>query len=235
VTIAIDKLLKVQSCDLRLMRLRKEISDIPARKLEIESRLEGHREAVTKAKELIKTRQASLKQLDVEIETHKEHIRKLREQQLQLKTNKEFKTMESEIGTIQNGIASLEDRTLSMMDQIDQAQTEVKQRENELLKERDLLQADFQFIDQRQGEIQAELDRLEKERQQLVVGIDATWLQRYDRLITNKKDAALVSVENGACGGCHMRLPPYLINDARKQSEIVVCGYCGRMLYVPAL
>ena len=45
-----------------------------------------------------------------------------------------------------------------------------------------------------------------------------------------ERDRALVNVENGTCTGCHMKLPPYLIHQARKQTEIVFCGYCGRML-----
>ena len=53
-------------------------------------------------------------------------------------------------------------------------------------------------------------------------------------ILNNKKDAAIVFIESGAhCGGCHMKLPPQVINDAKNASKIVGCNFCGRILYNP--
>jgi predicted nucleic acid-binding Zn-ribbon protein len=233
VTAPIEQLLRVQACDVRIIRLQKELDDIPLRKKERESSIQGHHDAVARDRETIKSRQAAIKQLEIEIETHKAHIQKLREQQLQLKTNKEFKTMESEIAAIQTAISGLEDRALVIMEEIDETQKDLRLHNTELEKEQGIMQSDMRLIENRQAELLAELQQLKNQRSSLMGGIAPDWMQHYERLFQNKKDAALVGVENGACSGCHMRLPPYLIHDARRQEGIVVCGYCGRMLYTP--
>ena len=53
------------------------------------------------------------------------------------------------------------------------------------------------------------------------------------RILQNKKDVAvvLVSDSNNCCGGCHMQLPPQIINDAKNINKIVNCNFCGRIVY----
>ena len=50
-------------------------------------------------------------------------------------------------------------------------------------------------------------------------------------MIFPRKDRALVALEDGVCGGCHMQLPPYVVHATKKHSSIVLCEYCGRILY----
>lgn len=231
VTPNIENLLRVQELDCRLVRLQRELQDIPVRQKDVESRLSGCREAVAKAKAELKVRQAAVHQLEGDVEAQKERIRKLREQQMQLKSNKDFKTMDLEVDGVQKFIRTIEEKALAAMEAVDGGHQELKRREAELRVEEDGLQADVQTLDQRGKTIQTEVTQLAEERQGLSETVAPEWLKYYDRLFQNKKDKVLVSTENGICGGCHLRLPPYLPHEARKQSEVVTCSYCGRMLY----
>ena len=105
----IDKLLILQEKDIQIRQMSKELKDIPARKKEEEARLDGHRGAVAEAKEAMKAKQAGLKKSEGDAEALREKIRKLRQQQMELKTNKEFKTMEEEIKGVEAQILKLED------------------------------------------------------------------------------------------------------------------------------
>jgi predicted nucleic acid-binding Zn-ribbon protein len=44
-------------------------------------------------------------------------------------------------------------------------------------------------------------------------------------------DFGLVPVDSGSCGGCHMKLPPQLVQDAKRGTAMISCSYCGRILY----
>ena len=79
--------------------------------------------------------------------------------------------------------------------------------------------------------LQAELDDESSAREKAAEGIDAEWLARYNGILASKGGSALVSTANGVCGGCFMTLPPYLKYEAKKKSEMVICSFCGRMLY----
>jgi predicted nucleic acid-binding Zn-ribbon protein len=231
VTPIIEKLLCVQDVDVRIVRMGRELADIPARKKEIEARLEGHHAAVAAARETMKSRQTEMRGLEGEIETYKAQIRKLREQQMQLKSNKEFKAMDLEIEVVQDRIRGVEEKILVLMESVESAQQDIRAAEEGLKREENALQGDLKLLAQRVAEVEAEIARLRTQRNALAAEVDPQWLRPYDRIFKNKLDLVVFPVANGICGGCHMKLPPYTIHAARKPSDVVVCDYCGKMLY----
>ncbi|MEI8139274.1 MAG: C4-type zinc ribbon domain-containing protein [bacterium] len=228
----IEKLLIIQDHDLRILKFEKELADIPLRKKAIDSMLDEHRQAVTAAKEVLKTRQAGIKKCEQEIEAYRDKIRKYREQQMQLKNNQEFRAMENEITGVEKLIRQCEDKILEIMETVESAQEDVKLREDALKLEEKGVSHEFSTIEGRGSEIKGELDRVKQLRAGYAADVDPVRLAQYDRFFKNKKAKVLVAVEdNGTCGGCHMKLPPYICHDAKKQADVVACGYCGRMLY----
>ena len=231
VTPEIEKMLLLQDHDLRIIRLEKELGDAPKRKQAIDALLDDHRQALAKAKEELKARQSDIKQAELDVEGSREKVRKYRGQQIQLKSNQEFRAMEGEIAGVEKTIRQLEDRMIEMMETIEAAQNAVKERDTALKTEEVSVKREIEAIDQRAREVQTELDQARQARTALAVGLEAARLQHYERIMKNKREKALVPVEHGACGSCHMKLPPYQVHDARNQTGIVVCEYCGRMLY----
>ncbi len=230
VVATIEQLFLVQDHDVRIMKFEREQRDLPKRKAEIEARLEGHRQALAQAKSAVQHKQADIKKVEVEIETRRDKIRKLREQQMQLKTNREFRAMEEEIRAVERDIAADEERVLMAMEEVDSLQQKVREREQQLRAEEESVQAEVDGIDQRGVALQAELDRVKAERARLAAEVDPAWLRNYERIMANRRDRALVPIENGTCTGCHMKLPPYICHEARRHQAIVTCEFCGRML-----
>jgi len=226
----IDQLLEVQEHDARIRRINQELTDIPARQKAEQIRLEEHQQAMATAEEQLKKLQSDLKQLELEADGHKARIDKLRQQQMTLKTNKEFKVMEGEIAAAENDIKKLEDREITLMERIESAREDVRGRKGDLAGEQEAVDADCKELDARAAELKAELAEEEQARVEAAKGIDATWLARYDQ-VWSRRDSALVEVRNGVCGGCHMRLPPSAAHDARKRMAMVTCDFCGRLLY----
>ena len=78
------------------------------------------------------------------------------------------------------------------------------------------------------------LEEMKNERKRAAEQCDQALLQKYSRILNNKRDVAVVMVESGGyCGGCHMKLPPQVIHDARNPQKIVSCNFCGRIVYNP--
>lgn len=225
-----EQLLAVQEQDLLILRIEKELQDIPARKARELERLDGHKAAVADAEEALKATQAELHQNELEVQGKKDKISKLRTQQMSLKTNKEFKAMADEIDTIERSIRRDEDNEIAIMEKIEAAKESLNKQKDALNEEKTDVDEDVEVFDERTKELEDELASLKAKRSELVEGIDAEWLQRYESILQRRKGAAMVSSANGVCGGCHMAVPPYQQHAARKQIEMVVCGYCGRML-----
>ncbi|MFU8781093.1 MAG: zinc ribbon domain-containing protein [Kiritimatiellia bacterium] len=227
----VERLLALQEQDLMILRIETELQDIPARKAREQERLEQHKEALQAAESGVQAAQASLRQHELEVQTKRDQIAKLRTQQMNLKTNKEFKAMSDEIEGVERSIRRDEDNEITIMEKIESSRGVMAAQQAALDAEQKEVDEDVKVFDERAAELDAELRALQTRRKELVEGIEPEWLQRYEVILQRRRGAVLVSSASGVCGGCHMAVPPYQQHAARKQLEMVVCGYCGRMLY----
>lgn len=227
----VEKLRVLQETDLRIVQIEKELADIPARKESERTRLEEHQTAVAQAEDEMKERKSHVKNLDLEASAKREKINKLRTQQLELKTNEAFRACDTEIAGLEAGIKKLEDKELELMDNVEQGRKMLADANADLKEEEEIVEEDCVMLDERAGSLQTELDDIKAGRETVAVDVDPVWRRRYEQLFANKRSVIVVSSGNGVCGGCHMKLPPYAIHDAKKQLKIVICDFCGRILY----
>ena len=228
----IDRLLIIQERDTQIAQNQRELQSIPVRNRETEAWITEARQALDQSKETLKTRQVGIKQLELEIESTRQQIVKLREQQYQIKSNEEYRALNNEIAHLQEKISGLEDRDIEAMEQAEQAQSDVVLKKNGMEKDEIRIREQLQNLEMRRGNLNLEILKTQQDRDALAGGIDAVWLARYNHILDHKKDKALVPIENGACGQCHMTLPPQVTHDTQRAEAIVTCSFCGRILYL---
>ena len=79
-----------------------------------------------------------------------------------------------------------------------------------------------------------ERGQLEKEVGPVAAAVKPDMLNRYKRIRASKGTGrAAVPLNGEACSGCHMRVPPQVVNELLGGSQLLICSYCGRMLYDP--
>ena len=233
----IELLLTIQDRDRKMAQLAREAEDLPVHTKEIESRLGAHRESMKAAQEDVKKNAAEIKRVEGEIEACKQKIMKFREQQLQIKSNEQYRALEHEIGGVQKEIRGLEDQELVLMERSESFRGMIAEREKDLKLEESRAKQDEDVLKQRIAGIQAEIHDLQTDRASLAAQIDSSWLARYERIFKRVGDYALVRVEKAAsgdyaaCGGCHMKLPPHLMHEAKKGTTMTQCSFCSRILY----
>ena len=228
----IEKLLVVQELDCRLRDIEQALKDIPARQQLEVSRLDEHKQSVHQGEERLKAAQADVHRIELEIETLRGKVMKLRQQQPELKTNKEFKAMETEIAGAEAEISKAEDRELVVMESVERARQELVVQHQDLKREEEAVQADVKQLTARAEELNRDLAKYRAERVIAASDVDANWLTHYDRVFQRRRDKALVPVDGGVCGGCHMKLTPTLSHASRRKDAVmVVCEFCGRLLY----
>lgn len=230
---AIERLIILQECDQEIQRLRRELEDIPLRKGQIESRLNAHKEGMAQAEHGLLEAESRIKHLEGEIESAKEKIEKYRSQQLQIKNNDEYKALEKEIAVAQSGIRALEDQELSAMEAVEEAKAAVAVRHASLAQDQKRVDEEVKLFLERSAGLETELKQKEEARKALAAEVEPSWLSRYERLFAKQRDAAIALVEHGTCGGCHMKLSPAQVVEARKPNTLTLCDFCGRMLYSP--
>ncbi len=229
----IDRLLRIQEQDLQITDKERELEALPQRGKEMESQLDSYRAAIAAAEADRKAAQLEVSQIELDIEDHRQKLLRLREQQMALKTNREFRAMEEEIAVAQLKIEQQETRLLESMEKVDTLGSEIADRKTALSQAAETLEKEKAALASRASELERELEDLRHQRKTIAETVPASWLTAYDRLFQGKRDSVLVSVENGICGGCHMKLPPAVSHAARRADSWVACDFCGRMLYLP--
>ena len=227
----IENLINLQEHDVRIRHIEQELRDIPERKKLEEDRLANHKQEVAEAEAILQKKLAKLKEFDLDVEAHKQKIATLRKQQMTLKTNKEFKAMESEILTVEREIGAVEDGELSMMAEVEEVRGQLQARKAELAEEDVVVRRDVAAWDERAAGLQRDLEALQAERKEAAkLIVDEDLFSTYQRVF-DRKDRALVPLQDGVCGGCHMKLPPYVFHDVTRETSMVTCDFCGRLLY----
>lgn len=228
---AVEDLIGVQRLDLRILKLEKELRDIPERKQLISQRNNALKQSLQSEKESAKSAQARAAELELDARAEQEKIAKLRMQQMQLKSNKEFKAMEDEIATFERRAGEVDDKQIEALEQVEKLEGRVREVEADLKNAEAGMQRSAQELDARVGDIEAELSTVRQERDRAAAVVDPAWLKTYRRIFENKKDAVVVSAEHGFCAGCNLKLPPHIIHDARQGDNLVKCPFCRRLLY----
>lgn len=207
--------------------------------LEVED-LEDDVAGLTTRIERIKSEIAELKQAvatkRVEIETAKATIVKYKEQQENVRNNREydFLTKEIEFQTLEIELCEKRIREFTF-----QEQEKGKELENSeaLLDERNKdLELKKTELEEIVAETKQEEEILREKVKELEVKIEPRLLQSFKRIRKNSRNGlGIVYVQRDACGGCFNKIPPQRQLDIRLRKKIIVCEYCGRIMIDPEL
>ncbi len=195
----------------------------------------------TKRDELLH-RQAETAEHDLEVNVFEEKIAKLRVALNQVKTNKEYQAILTEINTAKADSTKLEDRTLNLMEDVDAITKAIgeltTQHEAEQSRLTSLRSASTAF----EKKVADELAALEEKRDEAAADIPPSVRVTFERVADNYDGEALAMVVQVhptrlefSCGGCHMSVPLELVNALKSREDIQCCSVCGRILYVEDL
>jgi predicted nucleic acid-binding Zn-ribbon protein len=228
---SIEKLLILQDRDRNILRVRTELAHIEPEREALKAKASGTQAALDAAKNRVKHIESERKKLELEVESKKQQIEKYALQQFQTKKNEEYRALAHEIETCKEAITKLDDQQIELMEKAEVAQKEVGAANYAAGEARKLVEGQIADLGKREENLKRELAELQSNRDQLAGAVDDTARYRYERLFKGKGGSVLVGVQHGVCGGCHMKLPTALIVACQGQQEIVTCINCGRILY----
>jgi predicted nucleic acid-binding Zn-ribbon protein len=228
---AIEKLLILQDRDRRLSRIRAELADIGPQRRLVETRSRNAEQERESARQQVLRLETERKKLELEAEAKKEMIAKYSAQQWQTRKNEEYKALTHEIDTCKEAIQRLDDQQLSLMEQIEAAEAHASTASSNLRKVRSDTDQQLHQYAEAETRLSRQLADAERAREEFGTTLDPSLLARYDRIRKSKGDKVVVGIERGVCGGCHMKLARQDVINTQAQREIVLCTNCGRILY----
>ncbi len=230
----IRKLVQLQEIDARIYKLQEKKNEtLPARLEEIREGFEETSKNFTSTEEKLKSLQLEKKDKEIELATKEEELKKLQAQLYQLKSNKEYQAMLTEIESHKADISVAEECVLIVMDALEEAKKECAAQKEALSQDEKAFKAGEAKLNLSLKDAEAEISNLGVKREALVGGIEKEILAKYERLLNSRQGLALVPVKGSDCGACHMRLNHQKINEIKMLEHLVSCDSCVRILYIP--
>lgn len=228
---SIEELLKLQDWDKKILQHQSDLDAIGPHKEFLVARLENTQNDYKSAQEILTAKQSNQKQLEIEVATQEEKIRKYSHQQLETKKNEEYQALTKEIEHCKSLISETEDKLLEVMEEIEEAQSQVETAKKQADDLADNVKKEISESENRHQYLTQTLNEYKRERAEQAKVIDEKVLKTYERLFQRKAGTVLVGIERGMCGGCHMKLTTSAVIVAKGNQEISTCPNCGRLLY----
>lgn len=225
-------LMKLQDIDGDIFTLDFEKNSKPDEIAFLKEILDTKTAGLKEAEEALMSIQLKHKEEEVEFGAKEEEIKKLDSQLYQIKTNKEYTAMVTEIERHKADNSILEEEILGLMDKIDSAKKKVGEEKIKFADESKNIDDQIKEIENKIKEIESKISDLKAKRAEFAPLIDAKLLGVYERILNGRDGYALVEVINDACGGCHMQLPPQVIHQVKMKDKIIQCESCQRILYI---
>jgi uncharacterized protein len=227
---AIEPLLILQDREQARRSLVQNLDAVPNDKARVQQKIDAERAAIEAAKAEWLGLESQKKVLETEIGSQEDKLGKYRTQQSLVKKNDEYQALGHEIETTEAAISKLEEQELEIMYRIDAAKERFAAAEKELQDNIADYQDRLKVLDEREASLRSELDVAETACEAAKANLDTKSLRLFEQ-IAPRTFPAVVAVEGGKCGGCHLRVSGEAEGVARKGEELARCDQCGRIIW----
>ncbi|MDD5115746.1 MAG: C4-type zinc ribbon domain-containing protein [Candidatus Omnitrophica bacterium] len=225
-------LVKLQELDSEIYALKGEKESKPLEIKVLEESFEAKKQNLVALEKKSLEIQAQRKEKELELASNGEAVKKLQGQLYSLKTNKEFQAMLQQIADTKADGSLIEEKILLSYEESDKVKVEIEQEKLKLKEEEKVFQEGRKKVDLRLKEIDERMNQLQAQRKEAASGIDPKLLAEYERILSSRAGLAIVAVVENSCGGCHMLVPPQVINLIKMYDHIVTCEVCNRIFYI---
>ena len=226
------QLLQLQEKDEKIDHLRQIIDSVPDEQKRLHDTLADAEGQVEAAKTAAQQVQSQIDALETDVQACNQRIEELQNRSLQVKKNDEYRSILSAIDKEKEKISAAEDKELELMDKAEEAKAEHADK----VKDRDAAVARIKSqeddLAKRNENCQAQIEVIQKERDEIAKGIDQDIYRRYQRLRKQPNiHRPVAPVTKDACGNCYLQLTREVTNKAGADHD-VSCGNCGAILYM---
>lgn len=232
----LESLYSLQQIDSEIDRIRTVRGELPLEVQDLEDEVQGLDTRIEKMQEEIKA-------LEVEISDRKNGnkdaeaaIAKYKEQQNNVRNNREFESIAKEVEFQELEIKLNEKKSKEAKAKI----LSKKELLDEAIERRDYRAEDLKAkkaeLDEIIAETRAQEDKLMEQSKAALSEMDERLANAYSRLRQSARNGlAVVRVERDSCGGCFNKIPPQRQLDIESKKKVIVCEHCGRVLVPQSL
>ncbi len=224
-------MIQIQEWDKEIYALKEATEELPLELEGVRKEVDVQKNGLLRAEENLKKLQLKQKEKEVELQSKEDSVRKYEGQLTQVKTNKEYSSLQLEIKSLKADVSLIEESTIGLMDQAELEKKKVGEERSTLKAKEELWQSENAKVQEKIKIAKEKIDELSKLRDEKIKLVHPEAASLYERIVRNKKGLALVKFQSENCPACQIQLRPQVINEIKLKASIVICENCSRILY----
>jgi|TARA_B100001094_G_C18056735_1_gene732883 predicted nucleic acid-binding Zn-ribbon protein len=227
----LDNLLKLQEIDSTIFEIKKVRGALPEEVQDLEDEIIGYNTRLDNFKSDIDNTNQDIDDLKNKTKDAKKLVKKYKEQQMNVKNNREYDAVSKEI-ELQELDSKLFVKSVGEKEvKIEEINEEIKSTKKVIKERTQVLKSKKADLDLLSNESKEEEKKLDSLKTKASKKIESSLLLSYEKLVNRQRNGlAVVKVSRGACGGCFNVVPPQRQAEIKEKKKIILCEYCGRIL-----
>ncbi len=226
-------LVELQLLENRKVALLKSRNETPQRLHELDQRFARFEGEYLQKKAELEHAQSLHRSLEQETAELESKLVRSKTRMQEVKNNREYQAMDRQVDELKKDISNKEDQMLELMETIEQLQQEVKELEKEVERRRKLLEEEKAKLEGESELVVEKIAKVEAMQAKIQEKLPPQLLERWSFLLRKLAGIAVAPVEKGVCQICHLNLPPQTFIELQRDSDIMFCPHCHRIIYWP--
>jgi len=227
----LELLWELQKIDLDLKNIKGEQERYPKEIKKLDERTAIEKEKLQKEKGRVDLLEKERREKERQLSSSQEKIKKAEGKMFEVKTNKEYQALLSEIETIKGASSREEEEILQILEEIDQLKKDLSKREKEVAAILEKIEAEKKTIQERMAQDEVLWEQQVERREVLSKQLESKLYKLYNTLKEKREGVGMVNVKHETCQGCFVHIPPQMFIEVQKTNEIIRCPNCNRILY----
>ena len=227
----LELLWELQKIDLGLKSMKEEKDRYPKEMKRLDEKQKVERERVEKDKEKIESLEKTRRQKEGQLASEQEKVKRAEGKMFEVKTNKEYQALLSEIDAIKEANSRMEEEILQVMDEIDELKKDLSKREKDAGVTLEKIETERKKLQEKMARDEKVWDGQVERRKVLSKQIESKLVKLYNTLKEKRQGVGVVSVKHETCQGCFVNVPPQMFIEVQKNNALVQCPHCNRILY----
>jgi predicted nucleic acid-binding Zn-ribbon protein len=227
----LELLWELQKIDLDLKHIKEERERYPREIKKLDERMSIERERLQTEKGKVDLLEKERREKERQLSSSQEKIKKTEGRMSEVKTNKEYQALLTEIETIKGASSREEEEILQVLEEIDELKKDLSKREKEVATLLEKIEAEKKMIQERMAQDEIVWKEQMERREFLSKQIESKLYKLYNTLKEKRQGVGVVNVKQETCQGCFVHIPPQMFIEVQKNNEIIRCPNCNRVLY----
>ncbi len=227
----LELLWELQKIDLELKSIKEERDRYPKEMKKLEEKQKIERERVQKNKEKVESLEKTRRQREGQLNVEQEKIKRAEGRMSEVKTNKEYQALLSEIDVIKETNSRMEEEILQVLDEIDELKKDLSKSEKEVGVVVEKIEVERKRLQEKMAHDEKAWNEEMERREVLSKQIESKLFKLYNTLKEKRQGVGVVSAKNETCQGCFVNVPPQLFIEVQKNNALIRCPNCNRILY----